>query len=222
MSANDNENPIKKWSKAPLMVEGRLQEYADLATLGEMENAPPLLRRHRCEIGDYPWDRWEKRAIAAGVKDGLAQLGREVMREADQHSWDADLQADCGWPDVEGAAGDEGDRMIARAIEEPAACRRRWRELLDSDGGRGTYWNQGAGSPMTDDETYTNYLRYYTLIGIDNVDELSTDIFDDGAVTGRELAARALASAHVQVVKRAPMSLAEFSAELARMLPEET
>ena len=75
---------------------------------------------------------------------------------------------------------------------------------------------------MTDDETYTNYLRYYTLIGIDNVDELSTDIFDDGAVTGRELAARALASAHVQVVKRAPMSLAEFSAELARMLPEET
>ncbi len=140
MSTNGHDGggelPIKRWSKEPTMVEGRLQEYAPTATLGEIHNAPPLLRMHRCEYGDYPWDRWQKRAIAAGVEVELARLGRDLMREADQHAWDEELQRECGWPDVDGAAGDEGDQMIRRALEEPGATAKRWRELLHTDGGR--------------------------------------------------------------------------------------
>ena len=40
-----------------------------------------------CTFGHYPWDDWERAALAAGVPKELAGLGRLTMREAYQHGW---------------------------------------------------------------------------------------------------------------------------------------
>ena len=46
----------------------------------------------RHTFGDYPWDRWRIRAAAAGLSADLADLGREVVRDAYQHDWpDAEI-----------------------------------------------------------------------------------------------------------------------------------
>jgi hypothetical protein len=37
--------------------------------------------------GSYPWDHWERAALAGGLGRELATLGRAVMREASQHGW---------------------------------------------------------------------------------------------------------------------------------------
>ena len=76
---------------------------------------------------EYPWDVWCRRARAAGVGVELAELGRAVMREAEQHLWSPALHAECGWLDG-------GEAMIARALAEPIAAQARWRYLLDTDG----------------------------------------------------------------------------------------
>lgn len=100
--------------------------------------AAELLARHHqalrvlrtegfCVYGSYPWDFWEKRALAAGVDESLAGLGRSLMREADQHCWWARLQSLCGWRD-------EGRRMIALALRAPETARRRWEWLMEMDG----------------------------------------------------------------------------------------
>jgi hypothetical protein len=86
------------------------------------------IRRHHCEYGDYPWDHWYQRAKAAGLGDVLAELGRAVMREADQHAWSEDLQAECGWKD-------DGAAMLALALDDPQRARERWQWLMDTDGG---------------------------------------------------------------------------------------
>jgi hypothetical protein len=138
--STDDKLELTHYEKQPVMVEGRMQEYAPMAVLGEHDAPPPPLRRHRCAIGDYPWDRWQARAIAAGVDSKLAAVGRLLMREADQHSWPIDLQAECGWPDVDGAHGDEGDRLIRRALDDPEGARELWQELLDTDAGRASLW----------------------------------------------------------------------------------
>lgn len=49
-----------------------------------------------CKPGEYPWDDWQREALAAGVLDELASLGQAVMREAHQHSWCEDLKDECG------------------------------------------------------------------------------------------------------------------------------
>ena len=85
-----------------------------------------------CVYGSYPWDFWEKRALASGVPADLAGLGRAVMREADQHQWEPLLQAVCGWED-------EGEAMIALALEHPQHAQWTWQKLLDTDGCRGSY-----------------------------------------------------------------------------------
>ena len=85
-----------------------------------------------CVYGSYPWDFWEKRALARGVPADLAGLGRAVMREADQHQWEPLLQAVCGWED-------EGQAMIALALEHPKHAQWTWQKLLDTDGCRGSY-----------------------------------------------------------------------------------
>jgi hypothetical protein len=85
-----------------------------------------------CTYGHYPWDDWEKAALAAGVPQGLAGLGRLTMREAFQHGWDARLRSLCGWRD-------QGRRMIKLALRSPATARKRWQRLLDTDGLRGEY-----------------------------------------------------------------------------------
>ena len=80
-----------------------------------------------CHYGHYPWDYWERAALARGVPRDLAGLGRSVMREADQHCWCERLQSLCGWRD-------EGRRMIALALRAPETARWRWEWLMDMDG----------------------------------------------------------------------------------------
>ena len=104
---------------------------ADL--LAAHRQALEILRsQHFCTYGQYPWDFWEKRAVARGVPSDLANLGRAVMREADQHLWEPLLQALCGWED-------EGEGMIELALMAPKHARFVWQKLLDTDGCRGSY-----------------------------------------------------------------------------------
>jgi hypothetical protein len=85
-----------------------------------------------CTYGHYPWDYWERAALAAGVPKELAGLGRLTMREAYQHSWDDRLKSLCGW-------NDDGRRMIKLALRSPKTAEKRWQRLLDTDGYRGEY-----------------------------------------------------------------------------------
>jgi hypothetical protein len=85
-----------------------------------------------CAFGHYPWDDWERAALAAGVPRDLAGLGRLTMREAYQHQWCDRLKSLCGWRD-------EGRRMIRLALRSPKAAAKRWNRLLDTDGLRGEY-----------------------------------------------------------------------------------
>jgi hypothetical protein len=88
-----------------------------------------------CTFGNYPWDGWERRALAAGVSGDLAGLGRLTMREAYQHGWPEKLKSLCGWQD-------EGQRMIKLALRSPRTAKKRWQRLLDTDGHRGE-WKDG-------------------------------------------------------------------------------
>lgn len=81
----------------------------------------------QCTFGHYPWDDWEKDALAAGVPKELAGLGRLVVREAYQHDWDDRLKSLCGWYD-------QGKRMIKLALHSPKTAEERWNRLLDTDG----------------------------------------------------------------------------------------
>ncbi len=73
------------------------------------------------------WDLWHERAVAAGVSSDLAELGRAVMREAEEHAWSEELCARLG-------GDDDGEAMLDRALAEPEAAGREWQRLLDSDG----------------------------------------------------------------------------------------
>ena len=75
----------------------------------------------------HPWDDWQRRAVAAGVAAELAELGRAVMREAEQHGWDDSLAARCG-------GDDGGAAMLELALAEPARAAASWQRLLDRDG----------------------------------------------------------------------------------------
>jgi len=77
--------------------------------------------------GDYPWDRWEKAALEAGVRNDLAGLGRAVFREAFQHDWSNELKAECGWIDG-------GAEMILHALAAPDEAVTRWEALIEADG----------------------------------------------------------------------------------------
>ena len=86
----------------------------------------------QCTYGHYPWDDWEKAALAAGVSKDLAGVGRLTMREAFQHDWDAWLKALCGW-------SDDGQSLLALTLRAPRTTRRQWNILLRTDGLRGDY-----------------------------------------------------------------------------------
>ena len=81
-----------------------------------------------CVPGAYPWDTWKAQALATGLEEELAWLGRAVMREAYQHSWNKRLCRECGW-------SDEGAAMLQRALSDPAQARKRWTLLMATDGG---------------------------------------------------------------------------------------
>jgi hypothetical protein len=86
----------------------------------------------QCVYGQYPWDDWERDALAAGVPKDLAGLGRLTVREAYQHDWSDPLKSFCGWYD-------RGRRMIKLALRSPQTAGKRWQRLLDTDGLRGQY-----------------------------------------------------------------------------------
>ncbi|MBI4758180.1 MAG: hypothetical protein HY783_04155, partial [Chloroflexi bacterium] len=82
--------------------------------------------------GDYAWDRWKHRALVAGLDSELAQLGRDLMREAVQHDWRPTLKTECGW-------NDEGQAMLELAQRDPESAERRWDWLMETDGERGRW-----------------------------------------------------------------------------------
>jgi hypothetical protein len=95
-----------------------------------------------CQPGGYPWDDWQREALAAGVADELANLGRAVMREAHQHAWCEELRFECGAGHEDSAKG-----MIAEALEQPDWARSRWSWLLATDGLRSDPWTRAEGYP---------------------------------------------------------------------------
>jgi len=101
------------------------------------ETSPPRLNPDldavcACSFGGYPWDDWERHALARGLDAELAGLGRLLIREAFNHSWEAWLQHRCGW-------GDDGRALLALALRAPKSARRQWEILMRTDGLRGDY-----------------------------------------------------------------------------------
>jgi len=114
----DDKKKLWEWGESPVM----------LVDGDGMRPSTMKYRRH-LDRSFYAWDEWQQRAKAAGVAEDLAQLGRSLMREADQHSWPEELQAECGWDD-------DGATMIALAVADPTAARDRWSWLMNTDGER--------------------------------------------------------------------------------------
>jgi hypothetical protein len=100
------------------------------ATLPPPPSWPDLSLIRGCDYGKFPWDDWERRALAAGLMPGLAGRGRLLMREAFNHGWSASLCIRCGWRD-------DGRELLAFALRDPGAARRQWHILMRTDGLRG-------------------------------------------------------------------------------------
>lgn len=98
---------------------------------------PSLVAIGACTFGHYPWDDWERWAIARGLDRDLAGLARSVIREAFNHAWPEPLLSLCGWRD-------DGQALLAFALSDPEAARRQWEILLRTDGFRGEYRGDGA------------------------------------------------------------------------------
>ena len=88
-----------------------------------------------CAPGAYPWDDWERSALASGLAAELASLGRSVMREAYNHAWCERLKAECGW-------SDEGRAMLRRVLAHPRRTAARWAWLMATDGLRFDPWER--------------------------------------------------------------------------------
>ncbi len=102
--------------------------------------AKPRLDESRvigCEYLHYPWDDWERWALAQRLDRDLAALARLTIREAYQHQWSDRLKSLCGWRD-------DGGRMLRLALRSPKTAEKRWQHLLDTDGLRGEY-NETTG-----------------------------------------------------------------------------
>lgn len=92
--------------------------------------------------GDYPWDRFHKCALQAGVPDDLANLGRSVFREAFQHDWPDEAKVECGWLDG-------GATMIFQALALPEEAAARWNYLYSADNlGDAPYAEPVTSDPM--------------------------------------------------------------------------
>lgn len=88
-----------------------------------------------CLPGAFPWDGWQRQALASGLDAQLAALGRSVMREAYQHDWCDRLKYECGIDNADTAAG-----MISCAKDQPHLVEARWQWLLATDGLRIDPW----------------------------------------------------------------------------------
>jgi hypothetical protein len=77
--------------------------------------------------GNY-WDRWEAKALSAGMPAHLASLGRELMRDLVQHT--------AGEIRGLGHEGDgDGDKMIAMALAAPITMELRFASDLRTPAG---------------------------------------------------------------------------------------
>ena len=74
-------------------------------------------------LGDYPWDEWEQAAKKRGMERTLASLGRDVIRDADQHNWAPPLRNLC----------DEAS-LMKLLTQAPFLGRRICEILLETDG----------------------------------------------------------------------------------------
>lgn len=70
----------------------------------------------------FEWDEWKVRALAQGVAEDLAELGKNLMRDAYMQRWPEAVLGDCGWDD-------DGFGMLALARAKPAETRRDWERL---------------------------------------------------------------------------------------------
>ena len=94
---------------------------------------PPALDEARiggCEYPHFPWNEWERWAVASGLAPDLAGLGGLVVREAYNHGWPEPLCTLAGWRD-------DGRELLAFALRSPEVARRHWEILLRTDGLRG-------------------------------------------------------------------------------------
>ena len=73
----------------------------------------------------YPWDKWEKRAIEAGIDQETATLGRAAYRESYQHAWSEELKLFCG-------LYDDGEILMGLAKQHPEKVRKVLRYLLNN------------------------------------------------------------------------------------------
>jgi hypothetical protein len=97
---------------------------------------PPKLDLHfdvcASTFGHYPWDDWERFALARGLDAETAGLGRLLIREAFNHGWEGWLQSLCGW-------NDDGQALLAFALRSPEKAQWCFSRLMDTDGLRGDY-----------------------------------------------------------------------------------
>jgi len=82
-----------------------------------------------CSFGHYPWDYWQRTALQQGLREDVAQAGRDVMRESYQHNWNDAYQEICGWKDA-------GVKMMDLGLRSPERALKRWNWLLETDGER--------------------------------------------------------------------------------------
>jgi hypothetical protein len=108
-----------------------------------------------CTFLHYPWDDWERYALACGLDADLAGQARLLIREAFQHDWPGWLRPLCGWDD-------DGQELLALALRAPRQARRQWDILFRTDGLRGDYppsLRFGAASPRRNAEWTYGFLR---------------------------------------------------------------
>lgn len=85
-----------------------------------------------CEVFHYPWDDWERWALAQGLDPAVAAQARLLIREAFQHDWPEELRGLCGWRD-------DGQALFELARRAPKRALRQWEILMRTDGLRGDY-----------------------------------------------------------------------------------
>jgi len=93
------------------------------------------MKQPGCAPGHYPWDHWETNAVKNGMERTLAHLGRDVIRDANQHAWSEPLRQLC-----------EGESIAELLIRAPYLGRRLCEILLETDGLRVAYTEDGKKS----------------------------------------------------------------------------
>ena len=99
-----------------------------------------------CEFLHYPWDEWERWALAQGLDPRVAGQARLLIREAFNHGWEDWLKIICGW-------SDDGRALLEFAQRAPERALRQWGILMRTDGFRGDH------DPATQEWTL-GYLRF--------------------------------------------------------------